>query len=142
MLAVDDVERGDDGFVQHRRGPKPRHSPTCVQHFGSFNDSARRVDPVPCLAAGDKVESAPAGVPRLEGGDFHLDTVTARHLGHPFVRLDAENGQAAFGEGHSGFAGTAPDIEHRFRSQAGQIVDQSVGVCRTIAVVLFGHRAK
>ncbi|GII44462.1 hypothetical protein Psi02_08860 [Planotetraspora silvatica] len=45
-------------------------------------------------------------------------------------------------EGNGHLAGATGDVEHLFRSQRHEVLDQGIGACRTIAVILVRHGAE
>ena len=54
--------------------------------------------------------------------------MAAGRLGHPFVRLDTDDGNSSLDQRPRDLAGSAADIEDSDRSETDQVVDQRFGV--------------
>ena len=95
---------------------------------------------MPGLRRRHKVESATSRVPRFEGGDLHIDPMTAGNLCHPWSEFHPQYPGATLDNLSRSNAGATTHVEnvqaHRHRTE--QLIDHRVGIRRPGPVICLG----
>jgi hypothetical protein len=82
------------------------------------------------------------GFPSLKRRDLGRDPFFLCDRGHPGVGLDGKDLGASFGELHRGNPSAGAHIKNMVGAEREQVVDQLVGVARTMCVVAVGRATK
>ncbi len=90
----------------------------------------------------DPVECSSRGVPLLECRDFNGDALGLGDSSHAGVGLDGKESGASFDHLHRGDTGTGTRLEDAASAGRQHVVDQLVGVARTIGIVVLCRATK
>jgi hypothetical protein len=129
MPAVDLGERLSQLGRRVTRVPEDGQPSTRSQSLGGLGGARDGIHPVPRLAGDDRVERPAGGVPPLERGDLHLDTVVPGRVGHPRVDVHPQHLAAGGLQLPSDDARAAADVEHlSTRDRVDEVTDELGGI--------------
>ena len=142
MHPIDGLECVQQRLLQGVIVPEQRRGSARVENRRRLGQTDRGIHPVPRVAGRDEIEGPAQRIPLLEGRNVDLDPTAASHSGHPFIRLDAENGNSSLDQRPRDLARSAADIKDTDRLEADQVVYQRFGIRGTEPVVLLRFRSE